>query len=504
MAAMQSHNATTETPPQASDSAALRWTGHPLVDHGIATLVAFANDKRGGVNGPAYVTLDDLELFARYAEGALKAKTVTSHASVLFTSNVPYLQPSFKPERRAESARHVLRSHQATLDPSGARCAYCGRSAIQAATPTGRAYRDAIPMLTGQGVLNFAPGGDHGQAICGQCTVSLQALLFGAPSCEGRALVVQADDPGLLVKLVGTWFSESRKRIQLTSIDEKAVTWKAPRTRLIEQLVTLRREDERADQASGLTIFHLSNSGQGPGIGIHALSARVVQFVREAQGALCRQAWGHLERRAWRDAKYKDADRDPNAEERPYWRNTFYEQLFDLPASAARFVRGRLMAAQTASLDVKQTHGHIPLWGLTVLFLREVMGVEKDRIEAIRALADSLADEIIGNNDRRLFRGVFQANRYAGVRRLLLQASSHRLNRDLPALVDFEGFLLIFEEAEELSRPDWRLAWDLVLIRLIDRLHERGWIRAHKDDIDDVTSRLDEEDEAPELLAIGE
>src|SRR5262249_5061207 len=148
------------------------------------------------------------------------------------------------------------------------------------------------------------------------------------PSCEGRALVVQADDPSFLVRLVGRWFRESRKRIQLSSLDEKAVTWKAPRTRLIEQLVALQHEDERADPAGGLTIYHLSNSGQGPGIDLYSLSARVVRFVRRAQGARYQQAWRHLQRRAWRDAKYKSAERDPDEDERPYWRNMFYEQLF--------------------------------------------------------------------------------------------------------------------------------------------------------------------------------
>jgi CRISPR-associated protein Cst1 len=298
MTTMQPENTTNDMLSPGGDSAGLRWTGHPLVDHGIATLVVFANEERGDVHGPGNVTLNDLEQFAQYAEGALKSKTVTSHASVLFTINVPYLQPSFTSERRMENARQLLRAYQAAVDPSRARCAYCAQPAIQATTPTGRAYREAIPMLTGQGVLNFAPGGDHGQSICGQCTVALQALVFGAPSCEGRALIVQADDPSFLIRLVSSWVGESKKKIHLTRIDEKAVTWKAPRTRLIEQLVALHHEQGRSEQASGLTIFHLSNSGQGPGIAISSLSARVVQFVRRAQSALYRQAWEHLTRRA--------------------------------------------------------------------------------------------------------------------------------------------------------------------------------------------------------------
>jgi CRISPR-associated protein Cst1 len=61
-------------------TAGLNWTGHPLVDMGIATLVAFAERTE-----PNEVTLDDLERFAAYAEQAVFSPTLRSHASVLYT-----------------------------------------------------------------------------------------------------------------------------------------------------------------------------------------------------------------------------------------------------------------------------------------------------------------------------------------------------------------------------------------------------------------------------------
>jgi hypothetical protein len=59
-------------------SAGLAWTGHPLVDMGIATLVAYADRKE-----PNEVTVHDLERFAEDAETALFTKILRSHASVL-------------------------------------------------------------------------------------------------------------------------------------------------------------------------------------------------------------------------------------------------------------------------------------------------------------------------------------------------------------------------------------------------------------------------------------
>jgi CRISPR-associated protein Cst1 len=485
-------------------SAGLWWTGHALVDHGIATLTAFASLQRGGVARPSDVTTEDLEQFAQFAERALKTETVRSHASVLFTINVPYLQPSHPPERRVANARWLLRVQEPSETPDEGACSYCGRPAVsvRAVVKSDRLYRELVPMLTGQGIVNFAPGGDHGLPMCGHCIVALHALILGAPSCEGRALVVQADDPTFLVELVRGWLPEIQRRVQLSEATNRKVdTWKAPRTRLIDRLVRLEQKSDEGAGSTGLTIYHLSNSGQGPGLGIFLLSARVVRFVRLAQLPQYRTAWHRLEQRAWRDAKYKDADRDPTTDERPYWRNTFYEQLFDLPAGAGRFVRTRLISTQFAALDNRSRADHVPMWELTTLFLKEVMGVEHAKISAIRDLGDAIADEIVTNNDRRLFRSAYQATRYPHLRRLLLQASSRRMLRGAAPLVTLETFLMIFEDAEELARPDWRLAWDLVLIRLVDRLFEQGWVREHADALTDVAESLASTDDENELLA---
>jgi len=71
------------------ERAGLCWTNHALVDVGLAALVAYA-----GRGSPEELTWADLESFAQYAEHALLTKTMRSHASVLFTINTSYLNPS--------------------------------------------------------------------------------------------------------------------------------------------------------------------------------------------------------------------------------------------------------------------------------------------------------------------------------------------------------------------------------------------------------------------------
>jgi hypothetical protein len=43
----------------------------------------------------------------------------------------------------------------------------------------------------------------------------------------------------------------------------------------------------------------------------------------------------------------------------------------------------------------------------------------------------------------------------------------------------------VFEDQDENGRSDWRLARDLVLIRMIERLYDLKWIEKHVEEMPD-------------------
>src|SRR5579875_1875035 len=131
--------------------AGLRWTGHPLIDAGVAALTVFSDKK-----DPANVTVDDLREFAAYADRAQALKPVSSQLSVLFTTNVGFLNPSFSPERKRHEAHEILWSFEKAPDFTLPPCAYCGAPSVRLI------HRDLAPMVTGRGVVNFFPSGQHG------------------------------------------------------------------------------------------------------------------------------------------------------------------------------------------------------------------------------------------------------------------------------------------------------------------------------------------------------
>ena len=124
--------------------------------------------------------------------------------------------------------------------------------------------------------------------------------------------------------------------------------------------------------------------------------------------------------------------------------------------------------------------------------------MEKTRIDAIRILADTLAEDIASTNDRRLFDRAYRAQWFGDVRKLLLSDGFQRLKREEAPLLSLESFLTIFEEGDEVARSDWRLAWDLVLIRLLEQLYPTTFFGKNKDIIETAAAVLDSQSEAKE------
>lgn len=482
-------------------SVGLCWTGHPLIDMGVAGLTVFAQKRN-----PEEVTGADLERFVEWAERAYFTKEMTGWIAVAFTSN--FINPSFEAGKKREVAKGILESFKNPSALEALRCSYFPRPAQQLVA------RDSVPMLTGREPSNFFPDGQPQLPISGLGITALQGLSLASPLVGGRLMVVAADDPRLLLLLVKRWQPEIRKRVQLSESSGKRCSgWSGPRSRLIEQIVEIEQlreniQDPDLDYTGSATIYHASNSGQGPDLTIYTLELPALAFVRKAQGIKYRKAWNRLISSAWQEVR--DKDKDPQYARR----NDVYEAVFDLPQDAARFVRrffkrpvvaqlkgakpaeGKRRAkkskSETTAADAASTQRPEALWGLLELFLREVLGMEQNRIQAIRTLADRLADAVKDDNDRRLFRRIYTARKPFEVRQLLIQMGMRRLKEGLEPAVRFDEFLEIFEEGDELARADFSLAWDLTRIRFIEALFDKQWFDSNKEVLEDIPEEEEE------------
>ncbi|HQB07166.1 MAG TPA: hypothetical protein PK712_04865, partial [Rectinema sp.] len=99
------------------------------------------------------------------------------------------------------------------------------------------------------------------------------------------------------------------------------------------------------------------------------------------------------------------------------------------------------------------------------------------RINRIREIGDQLADYINEENDKKFFSTFYgEQSRYDVIRNALIRVNRYRLKKGKPPIIGFDPFVEVFEDLDDNGRSDWRLARDLVLIRMIERLYDLKWI----------------------------
>ncbi len=229
----------------------LKYTGHPFVDIGIAALTAFA-DKRD----PTQLTEADLEAAVDYITREYTRQPLKSFLTVAFP-NSGFTQPAFEktPERRLDYAQRVLHSYPDNGQTLEETCVFTGEPAVAVAfgdkesLPLGRAFRQHIPLTTGEDVINFHPYGDAGLPVSGKAILAIQAFPLGCAKVAGRLLAVHSDNNELLFHFASTFLTQNRRFIQLA---QEAGSSKMPephltqRTLLIDTLLAADRMQQEA------------------------------------------------------------------------------------------------------------------------------------------------------------------------------------------------------------------------------------------------------------------
>jgi len=486
----------------------LEYTGHPLIDVGVATIAAFA-----GKHDPTRLTEADLERIADYIEREYVRQPLRSFLTVAFP-NSGFTQPAYnkQPEKRKIYADRVLRAFRADTPTSDELCSFTGQRVaavpfdVKGELPPGYAFRQHIPLTTGEGIINFHSYGIAGLPVSGTVIFALQALPLGCAKCGGRLLAVHSDSDDLLFHFAETFLRQNRRVIQLTQAAGGKKMPETPfshRTLLIDTLLQadrMQRESREDEQPFSVTAYHLSNSGQGPKLDIYYLPLEMIGFLRDMQTADYHDEWNAIVRRAWEVAPKKKGGRKEGGKPFQPRCNWLYEDLFGLPDDAARFLRIYFLRMALRSAKGKtdprvdyslQNEANLVSWKITACFLWRILHMEKERIEQIRKMGDQLADYVGSQNDRRFFREFFTTQRYDYFRTALIKANLAHVRRGHAPIITLDPYIEVFEEGVELAHSSWKLARDLVLIRMVERLYDQGWLGSNVDAIPEAIEEIE-------------
>lgn len=490
----------------------LQWTGSPLVDVGIAAVCAMV-----GKNSPQELTLGDLDSAASEMEVYYFSGLLGSYLTCVFM-NSEYVQPGEGPkklESRKNYAKRVLFAHRSEPDQGAEeyRCAFSGHPA------THLIHRGQMPMLTGEGVLNFYPSGVGALPISGPYLTALQALPMGGRRAEGKLLIAHSDSGVLTLALARLYVEDNRRLFALSSsgrlpsregpdetLPREQAAWdgtkkkpKYPDAKSAASLVTadlLEVWDTKGLTlqeigSASVTVYWLSSSGQGPSLEMYHLPSNLIRFLLLAGAPDTRAQWRRLVGRGWESPTRDDKDDAGTATKKRRKvistvtggpgrsRNLVLADLFSIYESGfvdLRAAAGFLRRHVLSELRGKIEHPGDCDWAFTELFLREVFGMEPERIAAIRSFADRLAEHVKSRNDRGLFRDLVYAKRSSEVRNALTKAQRNEARERNELLFGLDEYLKVFEADDSVGRIEWGLTRDLISIRLVEQLQKAGYL----------------------------
>lgn len=482
------------------------YTGHPLLDVGLATLVVFAGKQR-----PEELTDADLEAAADYMAANYPRPPLRGYLTTVFPNADGFTQPAYfnDPAKQARYADLVLRSFRDAVPTLDERDPFLDRPVpnvsynVKDELPAGRAYRQHIPMQMGVGVINFYAEGDAGLLVSGAALLAFQALPLGCAKCGGRPLAVHSDNPAILRHFAGRFLEDNRRAIALQQAaggDKMPEADRSYRTLLIETLLAAREMQARSaarETPFSVTAYHFSNSGQGASLDLYHLPGQVILYLRAMLTADYAQAWGRLVGAAWERPKLKRGQ--PPTDFRPR-RNWLYEDLFqvanDPQRYAPRFIRTYFLrrAYRYERQDETDPRGEYSVrrqidlisWKLTAPFLRSILNMQPKQIEYIERLGDSLAKYIFEENDRKFYRAFFAAQKFNHLHAAMLRVSRHQVDKGKEPLFTMHQFLSVFDVGEANHPLQWQLKRDIVLIRMLEWLHKNNWVLQQSESDDDL------------------
>jgi CRISPR-associated protein Cst1 len=495
----------------------LHYTGHPFVDVGMAAITAFANKTR-----PEDVTADDLEQVASYIEQNYVRPPLRGHLTMAFTSNAWFIQDAYNPDKpdlapedraarqatRADWAARHLRQWQAP-GSDDEHCIFTGLpvvpTTLSGKLPGGRAGRAQIPLVQGDDVINFFTYGNSGLPIAGIALLALQFFPLGCAKCGVGLLAVHSDNDRLTYELTRRFLVQNISDVtkaQAAGEDKLPGAQRSLKTLLIEALLEAEqrrsRSEQRAEPAS-VTAYNFNN-GKTPSLELYHLPLEIVSFLQVVYTEPYRDAWNQVVQRAWERIATKKGKQAASPHATEPRRNYLYEDLFDLldmHEHIVRFIRVyflRIPRHTAYEEDPRRQYSlhdewSLVSWPLVELFLGKVVRMDEDRIKRICALGDGLAVYVQKQGGKRFFRNFFIEQNASNFRAMLIKANIAHIKAGYEPLFDLHTYIDVFEEGEDVMRPDWRLARDLVFMRMIDQL--RSWLAQNPDAVPDVEAETE-------------
>src|SRR5581483_840346 len=446
----------------------IRYVGNPYVDAGVAVL-ELRLSKRCST-----FTSHDLESEAAKLKREYTKKIWKSYL-MLHLPNCAWTQQELSSEKNQAYLTKVLESYKDDFPELDRRCAFCNRPAKVLAD------RRFIPLLTGETVMVCGAEGSPGLPVCGNCVFAAHFYPLATLKVEGKPLFWWAPDPAWTRRLNGYFYREVQRILTASSEDFIKLRW--PATQLLRAARKVLEEVAGLPEAEHLPLcdiigIHATNYGTDPNFDELRIPRGLLEFWSEVGG---RELYREIEEEAWEGdqpksrkagkSKSKPVIEPANPFPELARRNRLYEALGKAFMSPDYRDQAKRVCAQFF-LRKREKYVAPNTTALAEFFLMKVAGMEKDRLEAIREMADTIADRLIlGGSDRHVAWQLFRRRLQLGEFLQCLSQIQRKLS-DLGEPFKWDKILraLGLETEEDRTASDHWLVQELILIRVFERL----------------------------------
>jgi CRISPR-associated protein Cst1 len=457
-----------------SEGTIYKFTGNPFVDAGIWALGQWIGKE------PEELNEEDLKIAAEDIFDMVYSndKWYRSIIHGMVFPNGKFSNPGdFKKplnERKKKAMEH-FNGLIGEITPLGDRgsCIACGRRNIKR-----RFFKSEIP-LTGSGkMLNYFSFASDGADYCSTCAFAVQFSPLLMYKC-GDLLLLHSDSRSLM-KIWSKRIIHELKSEKLSGcFDEGYKNVKNAFFHIIGFVIDEMEIRGLSHGGTSITFYHFKNFNQGANLDIYYFPVNVYNFLTDISKHENYDDWLRIVRKGYRHVNWEKVKEEGDYKNNP---NLVYNNLLEGKSIIGFFI------------DRKNKEA-IGGWDLLSNYLEEVRNMDEKRINAIKEVADKLAEYIETADDMKTLKKLETATNYRNYRNILRIIVKKRIENAIPdPLFTFDNYVnYLFPE----GNLTWRETQDLILFRIYEKL--QPWIikQGKQDEIltsSEIEEKMEEEE----------
>ncbi len=451
----------------------IKYTGDPFVDAGISAIKSWTGKELKEITKDDIIKMIELivDLYRKTSESGKEKRGWKNSIYTVFGTNSKILHPSIKDNKKAykELLLGILESNNNnTNEPI---CSCCGKNKSLIENKKLSIGREIFPLIGGGGYINFFSSGNLGFRICPICILMVQFSPLVMIKMGDKLSLLHSSNIIVIDEFAKEGIKHLRQNIATKSYtgcrDIGYTKSKNALFKITTDLIDTYNEELYENQDNpevSIRIYSFNNyqnSSDLNTIEYYDLPSNVFAFLSDIKTIGKLRIWNNFIRSVSSYKKTnKDSEEDSERKINNYY-NPVIEGLLNETAIIKYFI------------DYKNKKPRLD-WDIVDLYLKGVLNMEQERIDAIKQLGGKLADLIKRYNLKKNLREIeYAKNYYTMLNQLRKIWEKHIASGEKEPLFSFDEF--IYMTFSENVYNKWRETRELLIFRIFEILQPTGW-----------------------------